>query len=89
MTERTPDFYPGKGYDAARDLRNEGQSRKMHALFHETGLSDRTKRLAYISELLGHEIASTKDLTVLQANTVIDTLASLASRGEKFAEAVS
>lgn len=50
------------------------QNRKMHALFRENQLEDRTDRLAVTSEILGYTITTSSGLTVGEANRIIDTL---------------
>lgn len=59
----------------------DAQRRKMFALFGEAGFTTdartdegRTQRLAYISQVVGHEVASSTDLTTEQASTVIEAL---------------
>ena len=50
------------------------QQRKMHALLREHGKEDRDVGLVYISGVVGREITSTKNLTVIEAGDVIDSL---------------
>lgn len=50
------------------------QMKKLHALMNENGLGDREAGLAWIEQVLGTPVASTKDLTVEQATRVIDHL---------------
>ena len=50
------------------------QQKKMHALLNEHGKADRDVGLVYIAGVIGREITSTKELTVLEAGAVIDVL---------------
>jgi hypothetical protein len=50
------------------------QSKKMHALMNENGLGDREFGLTWISECIGRQIDTTKDLSVGEASKVIETL---------------
>jgi len=54
------------------------QMRKMQAMFSEKGFRDRDDRMAYVNEVVGIEVASSKDLTKDQASRVIDALDQLA-----------
>jgi hypothetical protein len=76
--EHVPDHHPSDGYDAARTLRTDKQSAKLHALLNERGMggaAHRDEALAYCSEITGRKVDSTKDLTVLEASNVIEALA--------------
>jgi hypothetical protein len=66
---------------AVAEARTEQQSRRLFALLHEVGLSDRDETLAYVGGLIGRELGSTKELTKAEASRVIDTLAGLAKAG--------
>jgi len=46
----------------------------LHATFSEMGITDRDAGLAYIADVVGHEVESSKDLTKKQASQVIDRL---------------
>ena len=50
------------------------QSKRLHALLKDAGLSEREAGLAYCSWNLGREIASTKELTRDEASAVIESL---------------
>ena len=60
------------------DLITDSQTKKMMALFHEKGFRDRSDRLAYVTEVVGIEVSTSKDLTKSQASRVIDALDRLA-----------
>lgn len=50
------------------------QQRKLHALLRDNKLDDKDAGLAYISQLLGRDVQSTKDLTKADAGQVIESL---------------
>lgn len=52
----------------------DSQSRKLHALLRECGITDREAGLAYISQIIDREIASTKELTKAEASRAIDQI---------------
>ncbi len=56
-------------------LRTEAQSVKLHASFGDAGIKGRDNCLAYLTNLLGHPVESTKDLTATEAHKAIDALA--------------
>lgn len=60
------------------ELITEPQSKMMHALFGEKGFKGREDRLGYVTDVLGFDVASSKDLTKYQAGQVIDALQKLA-----------
>lgn len=49
----------------------DAQSRKLHALLRESGITDREVGLAYISQVVDKEISSTKELTKSEASAAI------------------
>jgi hypothetical protein len=53
---------------------NQAQSRKMFALFRDTGLEAREDRLAYAMAVIGRQLESSTELTVSEAGRVIDAL---------------
>ncbi|WP_229401941.1 ERF family protein [Micromonospora okii] len=57
---------------------SEPQQRKLHASLRDAGKADRASALAYISDVVGHEITSTGDLTGAEASLVLDRLAQAA-----------
>jgi hypothetical protein len=65
---------PDLDEDAGPALITAAQQRKMHALLREHGKEDRDVGLVYISGVVGREITSTKELTVIEAGDVIDSL---------------
>lgn len=52
----------------------DAQMRKMQALFTEKGFRDSDDRHAYVKDVVGIEVASSRDLTKEQASRVIDSL---------------
>jgi hypothetical protein len=60
------------------ELITPAQTKKLHASFNNKGFVDRDDRLAYVNEIVGIEVASSKDLTKDQASRVIDALEQLA-----------
>ena len=50
------------------------QSKKMYGLLRDKGKDDKDLALVYIAGVVGHEVGSTKDLTVEEASPVIDAL---------------
>jgi hypothetical protein len=52
----------------------ESQSKKLHALLREAGITDRDTGLAYVGDIVGHEIGSTKELTKAEASKAIDQI---------------
>lgn len=56
--------------------------RRLHANLREAGKSDRTVGLKWISETLGREVASTRELTINDARTLVSALEALKDGGE-------
>lgn len=54
---------------------DQKQQRHMHALWKKAGVTEREERLAVTSHLIGHDVASSKELTYADAETVIAQLA--------------
>jgi tetrahydromethanopterin S-methyltransferase subunit B len=52
----------------------DAQSKKLHAALGDNNLSDREAGLAYIGDVIGREITSSKELTKAEASQVIDSL---------------
>lgn len=50
------------------------QQRHMHALLHDLGVEDRDQRLRLVSDVLGREVATSKELSTGEASVVIDEL---------------
>lgn len=50
------------------------QLSKLHILLKEAGIGDRDAGLAYIGDIVGHEIASTKELTKAEASKAIEQI---------------
>lgn len=60
--------------EPAGDMITEPQTKKMGALMRELDLTDREDALTYVAGIVGHEVASRKDLTKTEASMVIDGL---------------
>lgn len=56
------------------DKVTDAQIRKMQASFSGHGVSEREQKLAYIADVVGRAVASSKDLTKDEASRVIDAL---------------
>lgn len=56
------------------DRITNAQSRRMHAMFTDAKITDREQRLAFVADVIGIEVASSKDLSREQADKVIDAL---------------
>jgi len=55
------------------------QLTKVNLLLTKAGITERDDKLAYVGEIVGHPIASSKDLTKSEAHKVIDALEAVAS----------
>lgn len=53
----------------------DAQQRKLHASLRDAGKADRDEALAYISDVIGRDITSTRELTTAEASRVIDSFA--------------
>jgi hypothetical protein len=53
-------------------IRTEAQSKAIHAGMTALGIKDRDEYLAFISQAIGRDIVTTKDLTAAEASTAID-----------------
>jgi hypothetical protein len=56
-------------------MMSDAQRRRLFALFRERGISDRGERLKISSRLLGRELKSANDLTEMDADKLMDALA--------------
>jgi len=70
---------PAEGPEApvkatADALITDAQSKKLHALLRECGITDREAGLAYISQIIERDIETTKDLTKSEASRAIDQI---------------
>lgn len=63
--------------DDAPALITDAQMRKMRALLGSIGMKDRGVVLDYVRGIVGHEVESSKSLTVDEASAVIDALSEL------------
>lgn len=61
-------------FGKARSPVNEQQHRHMHALFRDLSITDRGERLRLTGEAVGREVASSKDLSGLEADRLIEEL---------------
>lgn len=52
----------------------DAQSRKLHALLREAGITVRETGLAYISQIIGRDIESSKELSKAEASAAIDQI---------------
>jgi hypothetical protein len=50
------------------------QSKKMHASFNDAGITERADRMAYVVDVIGRHVESSKELTKHEATLVIDAL---------------
>ena len=48
------------------------QSKKLHSLFNEAGIAERESRLSWVSDILGRDVASSSDLSRVEAAQVIE-----------------
>jgi len=74
--QRQPKGEPEKDAERVPTDTGEGmtdvQQKKMFAQFGELGIKERDEYQSYISQVIGHEVESSKDLTVEQASAVIE-----------------
>ena len=68
-----PGFDDGLGEFTTERL-TEPQSKKLHALYRELGIEDREQRLADAAAFVGHDLASSAELTKDEASGLIDDL---------------
>jgi len=62
---------------ASPETITDAQLKKLHTSFTEAGIKDRDKRLTYVANILGVEVASSKDLTKAQAHKIIESLTAI------------
>lgn len=60
--------------EPAADTITRDQLTRLHASFGDLGITERDDRLRYASGVLGHDVASSKDLTRTQASQVLDAI---------------
>lgn len=65
---------PSSPVEAEPDGMTDAQTRKLGALFREKGITERDLQLAWISDHLGRDVASRKELSKADASSVIDAL---------------
>lgn len=61
----------------AIEMITDAQVKKLHTAFTDQGFKDREDRLAYVTQIVGIDVESSKNLTKDQASRVIDALESL------------
>lgn len=76
-----PSFDEPADVTDAIELITDKQMKMMQALFSAKGFKDRDDRLAYVIEIVGIDVSSSKDLTKVQASQVIDALNQLDDPG--------
>jgi len=59
---------------ASSEVITKAQLTKLHTSFTEAGIADRNKRLTHVANILGVEVASSKDLSKAQAHKIIESL---------------
>lgn len=69
-----PDSSAPETTEPPAKLITAAQQKKMHALLNETGRKDRDVALVYIAGVINREIATTKELTVVEAGWVIESM---------------
>jgi hypothetical protein len=62
---------------ASPETITDAQLKKLHTSFTEAGIKDRDKRLTYVANILGVEVASSNDLSKAQAHKIIESLAAI------------
>lgn len=72
-----PPPLPGEDDDA-----EARQRRRMFALLRDAGLGDRGEGLAYLGDVIGRPVESTKDLTAGEVSSVIDRLVAFIAQQE-------
>lgn len=58
------------------------QLKKLHACLNDYGITDRDAGLAYYADVIGHDVTSSKDLTVAEASKVIQRLVDELGQGQ-------
>ncbi|HJR04591.1 MAG TPA: hypothetical protein VKA83_23320 [Methylomirabilota bacterium] len=68
---------------------SQAQHRRMHALWRNAGVESRADRLALTGAIVGRQLASSNELTALEALDVVDYLTRLDRAGELAARAAA
>jgi hypothetical protein len=68
------DTVPNVSDHATVEMITADQLKKLHAMFSDAGLGKREEGLAYLTDVVGHEVESSKDLTKAEASTVFEAL---------------
>lgn len=61
---------------------SQAQQRMMHALFKQVDLEDRDARLAYVSNVVGRDVASSNELTPAETTKLLDKLKRYAAQSQ-------
>lgn len=61
---------------------SQAHHRAMHRFWHLAGITDRADRLALTGQIVGRHLATSNDLTAVEALEVVDYLARLHESGE-------
>jgi hypothetical protein len=78
VVDEAPEAEPDEVEQAAvQEHATQAQLRMMHALLSDANIIERDDRLSFVSLTIEREIASSSDLTIAEASTVIDKLRSL------------
>jgi hypothetical protein len=70
----SPELPPLPGEEPEPETVTESQRRKLHAMFRENDLQDRTDRLNYCSLVLGRDLKTSTEMSKDEASRVIDHL---------------
>ena len=67
--------------DNTPDQATPDQFREMNALFEQLGFTDKAAKSEYVEHALGHPVAAAKDMSAIQAESVINSLRLLTDMG--------
>jgi hypothetical protein len=67
--------------DTSPDQATPDQFREMNTLFEQLGFTDKAAKSEYVEHALGHPVAAAKDMTAIQAESVINSLRLLTDMG--------
>lgn len=79
LSSATPDAHPHQPTPAPRPVGDitDAQKKRIHATFGDKGITNRDAKLAFVTDAIGHPVASSADLTRDEAAKVIDALEAL------------
>ena len=66
--------YPAEPATETGEAPSEQQRKKMFATLHDIGLTERDDILEYVGNIVGHDVASSKELTKAEVHQIIDSL---------------